>query len=261
MSVSYYDLLDVDRDASTEEIQAAWSAAIAGLSPTDRRFRAYTQAAETLLDPASRTAYDASVRQQDLDAQRVVEESDEPVVADAGGSTAAPVAHASATGRTPPAWLIAAVGALALLLAGAAVWLGLQPTSERVEADASQAQVAAENAVAPVLDYDAADLAASQARAQKHLTAGYGEKYDDVFDGLVEQNAPQLGTKVTTKVIASSVVTSDVDRAEILLFIDQVATSKQDARGKKFNNQVTLTMAKVGDQWLVDGMCTNQDDC
>ena len=53
MSPSLYDLLDVDRDASDAEIRAAWKAAIADLDPTDRRFRAYNQAAEVLLDPSS----------------------------------------------------------------------------------------------------------------------------------------------------------------------------------------------------------------
>ena len=61
MSVSLYDLLDVDRDATADEIRAAWKAAIADLDPSDRRFRAYNQAAEVLLDPERRAAYDAEL--------------------------------------------------------------------------------------------------------------------------------------------------------------------------------------------------------
>ena len=49
------------RDASADEIRAAWRAAIADLDPTDRRFGAYNQAAEVLLDPERRAAYDAEL--------------------------------------------------------------------------------------------------------------------------------------------------------------------------------------------------------
>ena len=49
MSVSYYDLLDVEPTASETEIRDAWRSAVDGLLPTDRRFRAYNKAAETLL--------------------------------------------------------------------------------------------------------------------------------------------------------------------------------------------------------------------
>ena len=58
---SWYDLLGVEQDASADEIRSAWRAAIADLDPSDRRFRSYNQAAEVLLDPASRAAYDAGL--------------------------------------------------------------------------------------------------------------------------------------------------------------------------------------------------------
>ena len=56
-----YDLLDVAPDAGAAEIRAAWKAAITDLDPDDRRFRAYNQAAELLLDPERRAAYDAQL--------------------------------------------------------------------------------------------------------------------------------------------------------------------------------------------------------
>lgn len=61
MSPNLYDLLDVDPTASTEEIREAWAEAIADLGPTDRRFRAYTDAASVLMDPDRRAAYDAEL--------------------------------------------------------------------------------------------------------------------------------------------------------------------------------------------------------
>ncbi len=61
MSLSLYDVLDVEPDATEDEIRAAWKSAIADLGPGDRRFRAYNDAAEVLLDPERRAAYDAEL--------------------------------------------------------------------------------------------------------------------------------------------------------------------------------------------------------
>lgn len=61
MSANLYDILDVDESASVEEIRAAWKAAVADLDPTDRRFRAYNDAAAVLLDADKRAAYDAEL--------------------------------------------------------------------------------------------------------------------------------------------------------------------------------------------------------
>ena len=55
-----YDVLDVDPSATADQIRTAWRSAVADLDPTDRRFRAYNQAAEVLLDPERRDAYDAA---------------------------------------------------------------------------------------------------------------------------------------------------------------------------------------------------------
>ena len=54
MTPTWYDLLGVEPDASSDEIRAAWKTAIADLDPGDRRFRALNEAAEVLLDPDRR---------------------------------------------------------------------------------------------------------------------------------------------------------------------------------------------------------------
>ena len=61
---NWYDVLDVDATASTEEIRVAWRDAIADLTPADRRFRLYNQAAEVLLDPERRAAHDAVLAEE-----------------------------------------------------------------------------------------------------------------------------------------------------------------------------------------------------
>ena len=55
---TWYDVLGVPRDASADEVRAAWKTQIADLEPGDRRFDALNRAAKVLLDPAARASYD-----------------------------------------------------------------------------------------------------------------------------------------------------------------------------------------------------------
>ena len=75
VSPSWSDLLGVAPDASESEIRSAWRGGIADLDPTDRRFAVLNQAAEVLLDPARRAAYDAEL----------AEAAPEPAEAEAAG--------------------------------------------------------------------------------------------------------------------------------------------------------------------------------
>ncbi|MGY0388765.1 J domain-containing protein [Nocardioides sp. WG-D5] len=74
-SPTWYDLLDVEPDAATDDIRAAWKAAIADLDPTDRRFRTLNEAAAVLLDADKRAAYDAELAA--LEAAAAADEEDE----------------------------------------------------------------------------------------------------------------------------------------------------------------------------------------
>jgi len=86
---TWYDLLDVPCDASTEEVRAAWKGHIADLEPGDRRFDSLTRAAKVLLDPVSRAAYDATLAAPwDADALLLDEDAPAPVTKPAEAATA-----------------------------------------------------------------------------------------------------------------------------------------------------------------------------
>ena len=59
-SPTWYDLLGVDSDASTDEVRAAWKAATADLDPGSR-LDTLNRAAAVLLDPTARAEYDATL--------------------------------------------------------------------------------------------------------------------------------------------------------------------------------------------------------
>ncbi len=166
MSVSLYDLLDVDPSATAADIRTAWKAAIADLDPTDRRFRAFNDAAGVLLDPEKRAAYDAELAAELDDAEEAAPADEDAVVApvslekepavDEPEATSdddlaadepdeAPVkepATSAADGAAPggpPTWVLAvAAGAAVLAVALAIVVLFTWPGSVGGESPAKQ---------------------------------------------------------------------------------------------------------------------------
>lgn len=255
---TWYDLLDVPRDASTEEIRAAWKSQIAELEPGDRRFDALNRAAKVLLDPGSREAYDAEhpevatagepSAEEGAPVTRLEIEDDEP------GLVAGPP-PAEAT-RTVPSWLLAGLAIVAAGLVVATTWMWVALDDGGGDSAARDAQVAAERAVVPVLSYDYEHLEADQKAASALMTGSYREEYDKLFT-VLEENAPQTQTKVTASVIASGIVRASDERVQVLVFVDRPTTNKLSAEPVVYKDQVTLSMQLVDGVWLVDDLITS----
>jgi Mce-associated membrane protein len=275
MNASWYDVLNVEPTATSDEVRAAWRSAIAVLDPTDRRFRVFNQAAEVLLDPVRRAAYDAELAEsvgveedaEPGEAPRVAAVTEAPGVApdvapDVAATEATETTEATEAGgrrRLPlvPGWALVALGGLvaaALVVAGVLV---SKPSDAAVEGDTQAAQAAAERAIVPLLSYVARLLDQSESAAEPYLTSGYEQQYQKLF-AVIRQNAPRTGTVVKARYVASGVVRSGTDRVDVLVFVDQATRNKQHPRVPVvYKNQVTVTMTQVGGQWLVDDLSTN----
>jgi Mce-associated membrane protein len=265
VNASWYDLLDVDRDASDEEVRVAWKAAIADLDPTDRTFRVYNQAAEVLLDPGRRAAYDAELAEAEEPAvvAAALPAAPAPDATPGAARTGASPASVPAGDRGPaarswvPAWLLAGLAVATAAVVGLASWLYLaQPSDASVEDSTKAAQAAAERAIGPILSYDARHLDRDKAAAESYLTSDYQGQYDKLF-ALIKQNAPQTGTVVTAQVVASGIVRSGEDRVQVLLFVNRPTTNKLRKQPVVYKDQVTVTMERVGGDWLVDDLVTS----
>jgi Mce-associated membrane protein len=244
MTPSWYDVLDVESTASAEEIRAAWRSGIADLEPGSRRFQTLNQAAEVLLDDQLRAAYDAELAAQVPPASAV--EDAAPPAAELGSGRA----------RSVPTWVLGLLGALAAVSVAAAIWAWQAGDDTAVEDATSAAQSAAEQAIVPVLSYDYENLEADQERAAGYLTADYRKDYDQLF-GVIADNAPSTQTKVTAEVIASGIVRSGEDRVDVLIFVDRPTTNKLTPEPATYKDQVTVTMQKVGEDWLIDNLVTS----
>ncbi|WP_395696075.1 J domain-containing protein [Nocardioides sp.] len=254
MSPSWYDLLGVAPDASAEEVRGAWRTAIADLDPTDRRFAALNQAAQVLLDPQRRAAYDAELAA----AAALAGPTAEADLAEPDHVAATPEPETDRAGRRGvPAWLLVGLAVAVLVVAGVGAWLDVTTPSDRSVEDAtSAAQSAAERAVVPILSYDATSLDQSKAAAEQYLTGDYRSEYDKLFEGVIRQNAPSTKTVVTAQLVRSGIVRSGDDRVQVFLLVNQTRTNAADDQPTIYKNWVTMTMEKVGDDWLVAGMDT-----
>ncbi|GAB3024840.1 hypothetical protein GCM10011376_10540 [Nocardioides flavus (ex Wang et al. 2016)] len=255
---TWYDLLDVPRDATSADVRAAWKAQIADLEPGDRRFDALNRAAKVLLDPAAREAYDETLA---ASAPLLVEEGAPAPVTRPRSERPGLVTRlrrSSTHGGTAggvAGWLLAGLGVLAAGLLAATAW-AWSASAQADDSAARAAQVAAERAVVPVLSYDHETLEADQRAAQAVMTGGYREEYDKLFT-VLEDNAPQTQTRVTAEVVASGIVRATEDRVQVLVFVDRPTTNKLNAEPVVYKDQVTVSMQLVDGEWLVDDLTTS----
>ena len=266
---TWYDVLGVSRDADADEIRAAWRAATDRFEPGSGsgQFRMFNEAAEVLLDPARRAAYDESLGAagEPAAAPAPVAVESEPVDAPPPAPTPEPKAEKVRRPRTPdePASRRALVAAavLAVLTAVAvvlAVVFGLQVRSDAKVADArEQAPAAAERAAKALFAYDYRHLPADRDRAADYVTDSFGKEYLKNFTQLEKQKdgspglAVQSKTVVTANVVGSGVVDAEDGVARVLVYVNQTST-KSGGKPQIFQNRVSMTMRQDGNRWLVD---------
>jgi Mce-associated membrane protein len=283
-SPTWYDVLGVSRDAGPDEIKAAWRTATDKFEPGSGsgQFRMFNEAADVLLDPPRRSAYDAS-----LDAV-AAEDTDPDPAADLDLEPAppppAPAAEPLVTDKRPrwtrkekkdrplregarPASRGAVIGTavLAVLTIAAVVVAGLFGQHVRANtqvADARiQAPAAAEAAAKVIFAYDYRELDADKKRAKGYLTPAYGADYLKAFDLLEKQKdgtpGPAVQTKTTVKstVLGSGVVDAEGDVARVLVYVNLVST-RPGRSPQIFQNRVAMKMVKSGNRWLVDKVDT-----
>lgn len=126
---------------------------------------------------------------------------------------------------------------------------------DRAEAEASAgraAQSSAERAAEAVLAYDYTSLEEDRDAATRFMTEEYAADYVGTFDTAVVEVATEAKAQVTVEVQGSAVMTAGVDRARILLFVDQATVSKDSAEPRLALNRVEFQMVKQGDSWVVD---------
>lgn len=293
MSVSLYDLLDVDESATAAEIRTAWKAAIADLDPTDRRFRAYNDAAGVLLDEDKRAAYDAELAAERGDDDAAPEEDDAAPIADTDEAEtttttddeplpavyAASGAAEPAEPAGPPAWtLFVAAGAAVLSLVLMLIvfsWPGSlggespadrEEGAERAEEAAAGAVNAAAEAIPEILSYDYRTIDEDFAEAEQYLTDDLADKRSALFEQKAASGRSLRDEAVATKTVVTAAVANtgltrvadSGDRATVVVFVNQ-DSQKGTSAPRPLLMWATVTMVSVDGDWLVDDLCVETD--
>lgn len=266
---TWYDTLGVEPDATPEQIKAAWRDATDKFEPGTGagQFRLFNEAADVLLDPTKRAAYDAELGLASTEPvvlakpAPAVERVETPPV----GQPVETPEPAATTGGFPLAtWIVAVLTVLAVASLVVAGILGarLQNSVNTRQDDASssaEAAAVAERALTAVLSYDYRHMEADRDRSAKFLTPAYKKKFLETFKLLVEGpngtpgGAEKTKTVVTANVLGTAVQDAEPSKVRVLVFVNQAAV-KGSGTPSIFQNRVVATMVRSGDKWLVDNV-------
>ena len=244
---TYYDDLGVSRDAKPAQIRRAWRRLSDKAGPGSPELARYNEAAEVLLDPVKRAAYDVEHP----------EPEPEPAPEPAAGEPRPGVGG-------PPTWVrLVALVVLPIVTVAAivlAVVFTVKHHQDSQTADArDEAPAAAEQALKYVLAYDYRHLADDRTRASKYLTPTYKKKFEETF-ALLEKgkggrpgSAVQTKTVVTADVVGTAVMDAEPDRVHVLAYVNQ--TSRHgSADPMLFQNRVRVSLVHHDGAWLIDGL-------
>jgi len=153
-------------------------------------------------------------------------------------------------------WRPAVVVPLALLLAsavaaGSVYWFLYR--ADRLTDAASQQQViaAAREGAEAVLSYSSENLDKSLADAKSHLTGEFLDRYSKFTEDVVRPAVTQKGVKTEANVARAAVSNMQPGQAQVLVFVNQVTTSKDRPSPALATSSVMVTMVKSGGRWLI----------
>lgn len=173
-------------------------------------------------------------------------------------------------GRKGSGLLVAAalIGVLLLGSIGAAVsvyfWLyrddqrafGLNPFSvdsvdSRINDRQKEVRDAASGGTVALLSYAPETLDKDLANAKAHLTGEFLKYYSQFTDQIVAPAAKQKGVKTDATVARAAVSELHPDNAVVLVFVNQVTTSKDRPDPALATSSVVVKLTKTDGRWLI----------
>ncbi|MFG1796904.1 h domain protein [Nocardia sp. NPDC049149] len=155
--------------------------------------------------------------------------------------------------KSPGKIVMAGLGAVALValivlgISGFQLWNDHQAEQARKDA-----VTAADRAVSAMFSYDFQTVDKELPKAADALSPKFRDDYLKLITQAIAPGAKekQLSVKATTQ--AGGVISADKSHADVLLFLNQVTTSKDSPQGTTTGSRVRATLQKDGDRWLVD---------
>jgi Mce-associated membrane protein len=209
-------------------------------------------AGEPNIDPEAKDtgAGDAEVADSDIEQveSEEVEGDEKPAGGDVGGAKRS---------RRPVRTLVsAALLAVALLAsAGMAGWLYFNDYRPDQQTDPAASQVAldaAKTGTVALLSYSPDSLDQDFANAKSKLTGDFLSYYTQFTEQIVTPAAREKSVKTAASVVRAAVSEIEPDSAEVLVFINQTTTSKENPDGAFAASSVKVGMTKIDGTWLIE---------
>jgi Mce-associated membrane protein len=145
--------------------------------------------------------------------------------------------------------------ALVLVVSGAlAGWLyvyGFRPDQQTDDAATQTAVNAARDGTIALLSYKPDTLNQDFAAAKSHLTGDFLNYYDQFTKQVVTPAAKQKAVTTTAQVVGAAASEMHPDKAVVLVFVNQVTTSKERPDPAMASSSVLVSMTKVHGAWLI----------
>lgn len=200
--------------------------------------------------PAETDAPAAELETPETDAETALIDVDSvPVVA---GPPAKPVPRVVTWCRARPVVMLAATLLLiSAVAAGSVYWWLYRP--DRLTDAAAQQQVvtAAKEGTEALLSYSPENLDADLAKAKSYLTEPFLGYYGDFTDKVVAPAARGKGVKTEANVARAAVSQIRPGKAEVLVFVNQVTTSKDRPTPALATSSVMVTLVNTNGRWFI----------
>jgi len=144
---------------------------------------------------------------------------------------------------------------LALLASGGlAGWLFFtqyRPDQQTDDAVAQTVVNAARDGTVALLSYKPESLDQDFAAAKSHLSGDFLNYYNDFTKQVVTPAAKTKGVTTTAQVVGAAASELHPDSATVLVFVNQVTTSKERPDPSMASSTVKVSLTKINGQWLI----------
>ncbi len=149
-------------------------------------------------------------------------------------------------------------GVLAVLLlasAGLAGWLYLNQYRPDQQTDPAAAKVALDAATSgtiALLSYSPESLDKDFSTAKSKLTGDFLSYYTQFTEQIVTPAAKEKSVKTAASVVRAAVSQLEPEKAQVLVFINQTTTSKENPDGSFAASSVKVGLKKINGTWLIE---------
>lgn len=199
----------------------------------------------------SDVADDVAEPDEAIDVAEDADDTDD--AADESDSSSEPVARTAKR----KLWARVTVAAMAVLLiasAGLTGWLYMNEFRPDRQTDPAAAQVAldaAKSGTVALLSYSPDTLDKDFAAAKTRLTGDFLSYYTQFTEQIVTPAAREKSVKTEASVVRAAVSEIKPESAEVLVFINQTTTSKENPDGAFAASSVKVGLKKIDGNWLI----------